>query len=148
MTHPSDFAPTTKKVFAHIPHPLPMKERFLKALHFFYSPMKGLAQYFKIQGLTYPFCLEATFMYTVKQHLSSLKYPFLFMQNFFLNGGLTFSSTLSLSSIHSKEWESTITSHVKPRLLLPIVKPVVLGVVTDDWDSDQENFHYFIRPNR
>lgn len=44
---------------------------------------------------------------------------------FFLNGGWTFSGTHSLSSIRSTEWKFTITSHSKPRLLLPVVKPVV-----------------------
>lgn len=146
MTHLGDFSVTTKKFF-HI-HPLPSsrQRKVLKALHF-YSPTKGPAQNFKVQLLILWALKELpcslwndTF---VPSNISVVVYA-----EFFINGGRTFSGTHWLSSIRSTEWKLTIPSHSKPRLLLPVVQPVVLGVVTDDWDADQENFHYFIRPKR
>lgn len=135
-----------KKGFCTRPSPSAMKE-VLKALHIFILWWKASHSILRLKSLSFVF--RSNFhVYCETDTFLPSNIPFCLCRIFFLNDGLTFSSTLSLSSIHSKEWESTITSHVRPRLLLPIVKPVVLGVVSDDWDSDQENFHYFIRSNR
>lgn len=145
MTHLGDFAVTTEKCFHTHPSPSSRRTKVLKALHF-YSPTEGPAQNFKVQML-------------ILWALKELPCP-LWNDTFvpssicccscrgFLNGGRTFSGTRSLSSVRGAEWKLTMTGRSEPRLLLPVVRPVVLGVVTDDWDADQENFHYFIKPKR
>ena len=145
MTHLGDFAVTTKQFFHIHPSPSSTQRKVLKALHF-YSPAKGFSTEFSGSN-GYSLSSEGTIMFSMKWHLCSQISVDIYAE-FFLNGGWTFSGTHSLSSIRSTEWKFTITSHRKPRFLLPIVKPVVLGVVTDDWDADQENFHYFIRSER
>lgn len=140
MSYPSNFAPIPKLPTDSL-QPVPITARFQRP-DIFYSPnWRCCCQYFHKSRAD-----------SLGSELSTCTVKWLFCSStftcvWFFSSDSAFSNNLSFSNIHSKEWELTITSPIT-RLLLPIVKPVVLGVARgDDWDSDQENFHYFISPN-